>query len=153
MRFFPQFPNGLSKCLTLSYDDSTIHNLQLVEIFNKYNLKATFHINSALLGTPNNITAADVTEKLAAPGHEISCHTANHPFLDHIPPMEAMREVWDDRATLEKLTGLAGTSENKSFPVLFKNGFRHKRFLVEIIKMPVGNHFIKVLILILIIMI
>ena len=105
MRFFPQFPNGLSKCLTLSYDDSTIHNLRLVDIFNKYNLKATFHLNSALLGYPDQITEADVSDKLAAAGHEISCHTATHPFLDRIPPMEAMREVWDDRTTLERLAG------------------------------------------------
>ena len=38
------------KLLTLSYDDGVTQDIRLIELFNKYGLKATFNINSELLG-------------------------------------------------------------------------------------------------------
>ena len=43
--------NGKMKALTFSYDDGTLQDRRLVEIFNKYGLKATFNLNSGLLFT------------------------------------------------------------------------------------------------------
>lgn len=40
------------KRLTFSYDDGVTQDKRLVKIFNRYGLKATFNINSELLGTP-----------------------------------------------------------------------------------------------------
>jgi peptidoglycan/xylan/chitin deacetylase (PgdA/CDA1 family) len=40
------FPGGKQKALTLSYDDGQAQDRRLVALFNKYNLKATFHLNS-----------------------------------------------------------------------------------------------------------
>ena len=42
---FLRFPNGLMKALTLSYDDGTEQDVQLVEIMNRYGLKGTFNLN------------------------------------------------------------------------------------------------------------
>lgn len=42
--------NGKNKALTFSYDDGVTQDIRLVEIFNKYNLKATFNINSGVFG-------------------------------------------------------------------------------------------------------
>ncbi|MBQ4145660.1 MAG: polysaccharide deacetylase, partial [Clostridia bacterium] len=38
------------KILTFSYDDATLQDIRLIELFNKYNMKATFNINSECLG-------------------------------------------------------------------------------------------------------
>ena len=42
--------NGKKKALTFSYDDGVTQDVRLIEIFNKYGLKATFNLNSELLG-------------------------------------------------------------------------------------------------------
>ena len=48
MRF--TYPNGLDKALTFSYDDGRVFDRKLVEIFNRYGVKGTFHLNSGTLG-------------------------------------------------------------------------------------------------------
>ena len=41
-----RFPNFLTRCLTLSYDDGVVEDVKLCEILNKYGIKATFNLNS-----------------------------------------------------------------------------------------------------------
>ena len=41
------------KILTFSYDDGTTQDIRLVELFNKYGMKATFNLNSGKLGCSN----------------------------------------------------------------------------------------------------
>ena len=43
------------KVITFSYDDCTIQDRRLVDLFNKYGVKATFNVNSELLGTKNEL--------------------------------------------------------------------------------------------------
>ena len=50
------FPDGNDKALTFSYDDAQIYDRRLVSIFNKYDLKATFHLNSGTLDQDGFIT-------------------------------------------------------------------------------------------------
>jgi hypothetical protein len=47
------FPKGNKKALTLSYDDGVTQDRRLVQIFNKYNLKGTFNLNSGLQSEEN----------------------------------------------------------------------------------------------------
>lgn len=42
------FPDGKKKALTLSYDDGVEQDRRLVEILNRYGIKATFNINSGV---------------------------------------------------------------------------------------------------------
>lgn len=42
--------NGKKKAITFSFDDGGTQDFRLVQIFNKYGLKATFNLNSGLLG-------------------------------------------------------------------------------------------------------
>lgn len=42
--------NGKKKALTFSYDDGVTQDIRLIELFNKYGMKATFNLNSELLG-------------------------------------------------------------------------------------------------------
>ena len=46
-----RFPGGKRFALTMSYDDGQIHDRRLVEIFNRYGIRGTFHLNSASLPT------------------------------------------------------------------------------------------------------
>ena len=47
--------NGKMKAITLSYDDGVMQDRKLIYIFNRYGLKATFNINSDLLGLENTL--------------------------------------------------------------------------------------------------
>ena len=53
--------NGKMKAVTFSYDDGVTQDRRLIDLFNKYNLKATFNINSELLGTDNHLIICDNT--------------------------------------------------------------------------------------------
>lgn len=86
-----RFPGGKSKALTLSYDDGRIEDRKMVEIINRYGIKATFHINSGLLDKEGFIRSDEVKDLFD--GHEISLHTLNHPFLTNIPTEQIIREV------------------------------------------------------------
>ena len=48
MRRFAMFQNK-HKAITFSFDDAIVDDIRLVEILNKYGLKATFNLNSGHL--------------------------------------------------------------------------------------------------------
>ena len=50
-RIYICFPEGRYKALTLSYDDGKITDRRLTEIFRAADIRATFHLNSAYLGS------------------------------------------------------------------------------------------------------
>ncbi|MBE6617729.1 MAG: polysaccharide deacetylase [Ruminococcaceae bacterium] len=107
--------NGKLKALTFSYDDGVTQDRRLIEIFNKYGLKATFNLNSELLGQPNSLIRdgvqidhtknkpEDVRHIYA--GHEVAAHTLTHPFLPELDDAEVIRQVEEDRLKLSELVG------------------------------------------------
>jgi hypothetical protein len=97
------FPGGRCKALTLSYDDGVVHDRRLVEIFNRYGLKGTFHLNSGFLGREGKISPEEVSALFH--GHEISAHTVTHPFLEQTPRQQFAQQILDDRRNLEALAG------------------------------------------------
>lgn len=108
--------NGKTKAVTFSYDDCTTQDIRLVELFNKYGLKATFNVNSELLGEKNELVRKGVRvrhDKLAAEdikgiyeGHEVAVHTLTHPYLQSIDDDdEVVRQIEEDRKNLEALVG------------------------------------------------
>ena len=106
---------GKMKALTFSYDDGTTQDKRLVELFNKYNVKATFHINSGLLGNPGELLREGVhvrhdkvqKEEVRAlyAGHEIAAHTLTHPNLINLDDAAVVKEVEQDRLALSELAG------------------------------------------------
>ena len=42
--------HGKMKAVTFSYDDAVTQDQRLISIFNRYDLKCTFNLNSGLLG-------------------------------------------------------------------------------------------------------
>ena len=108
--------NGKKKAVTFSYDDGVTQDIRLVEIFSKYNLKATFNLNSELLGKEGSlirnggvrvahtkISAQDV--RSVYDGHEVAAHTLTHPALCTLSDEEVIREVEEDRLALSALCG------------------------------------------------
>ncbi len=107
--------DGLNKAVTFSYDDGVTQDRRLIELFNKYGLKATFNINSELLGTRNVLTygGKSVQHNKVMPseiaslykGHEVAVHTLTHPMLPSLTEEEIIRQVEKDRENLSELAG------------------------------------------------
>lgn len=72
-------------------------------MFEKYRLKGTFHLNSGRLGKEPFVASEEIAQLYA--GQEIACHGMEHKFLDRISKAELLREILEDRRTLEKLSG------------------------------------------------
>lgn len=110
------FPNGLKRAFTLSYDDGQIYDRRLVDMLDRYGLKATFHLNSSNLGIDNEVDhflKPDEIEDLFD-GHEIACHGITHPYFTQLPKGELVKEILEDRRTLESLS--SGIVRGMSYP-------------------------------------
>lgn len=101
------YPQGKKKALTFSYDDNQIFDKRLVEIFNRYGLKGTFHINSGRLNVEEGGNVFIKSEELKAlyAGQEVACHGVEHKNLTYISDEQIVLEVQEDRKALEAITG------------------------------------------------
>ena len=135
---FMLFKDGKTKALTFSYDDGPKEDRALVALFNKYNLKGTFNLNSQFLidRATNGDPAINYTEvPTLYEGHEVALHALNHPFLESLPVDSMMYEIVMDRANLEKFTGKIirgmaypfGTYNDNVVRVLTDAGIRYSR--------------------------
>ena len=103
MSFELRFPQWKELAVTFSYDDGQIYDRRLVELFNRYCLKATFHLNSGILDSEGFVTKKELSTLYE--GHEIACHGVYHEFPTHLTREQLIREFWQDRLTLEECTG------------------------------------------------
>lgn len=113
------FPGGLRKALLMSFDDGCIQDRRLAAVFNRYGIRGTFHLNSGKLGRVESwnriysyVTPDEVKDLYA--GHEVACHTVNHPYLTRLTPEEVRLEIEQDKTALESLCGRA--VRGMSFP-------------------------------------
>ena len=97
------YPGGLAKAITFSYDDGQVFDRRLIEIFNQAGFKGTFHLNSGNLDKDGYVQKAELPTLYAE--HEIACHGVTHRHPRQMNQTEWLREVWQDRLTLEELTG------------------------------------------------
>lgn len=108
--------NGRMKAVTFSYDDGVLQDERLIALFNKYGVKATFNLNSGLLGLQGELIREGVRvdhtkvkpEDVARvyKGHEVAAHTLTHPLLPSIESEdEIARQVESDRLELSRLVG------------------------------------------------
>lgn len=100
---FDVFKYGKRNALTLSYDDAPACDIKLIEIFNKYGIKSTFHINSGLLDDDTGWHVAKKDIKEVYKGHEISAHGLCHRPLTQLPSQNIIPEIIDNRRELECL--------------------------------------------------
>jgi peptidoglycan/xylan/chitin deacetylase (PgdA/CDA1 family) len=107
------FPNGTMKALTLSYDDGVEQDRKLVEILNRYGIKAAFNLNSGIQTGANGWQNKDVQirrmniKELPAlyEGHEIAVHSLTHPHLENLDGETIRNELEQDKLNLERIFG------------------------------------------------
>jgi peptidoglycan/xylan/chitin deacetylase (PgdA/CDA1 family) len=96
--------NKYKKAITLSYDDGIKQDIRLVQLLNKYQLKATFNINTGLSDPSfdffidghriEHLSFEDMIPLYQ--GHEVAVHTVTHPFLTNLSDREINNEIVDD---------------------------------------------------------
>ena len=106
---------GKRKALTFSYDDGTIYDKKLVSLLKKYDMKATFNLNSGLLGQKEhrmiNGINTDFSQiepwevKTVYADQEVASHTVNHSSIVGLSQNMGAAEVLKNKQKLEELTG------------------------------------------------
>lgn len=101
-----RFPGFRRHALTFSYDDGTVFDKRLVEIFDKYGVKGTFNLNTGNMGEGRRLTAEECHELFANSPHEVAVHGVKHLSLAEVSPAEATGDVLLDRLELERQYGV-----------------------------------------------
>lgn len=122
-----------NKCVTFSFDDGSLEDIRLSELFKKYNVKCTFNISDALL----KIKGKDFEECYS--GHEIACHGAEHKKLTEISDSEIINEIKVNKDNLENLvqynvSGYAyagGYHNDHAIEILKKCGIAYARTTIN----------------------
>ena len=98
---FNRYKDGKKFIVTFSYDDGAVEDKRLIDLFNRYGVKGSFHLNSKKY---KNLSGEQLSEiKKMYEGHEISCHTYNHCWPTRVPKTTLVNEVIDDRRKLEDI--------------------------------------------------
>lgn len=105
---------GRKKAFTASYDDGITQDFRLIELFKKYDIKATFNLNSGLFGETRSFDAGIPTTVVHVSkedvrdlydGFEVAVHTRTHPILTIMPENLIVQEIVEDKKCLEELVG------------------------------------------------
>ena len=104
MRYrFLRFPGGLSKAVTLSYDDGCKDDIRFSGTICAHGLKCTFNINSGFIAEKEgdwHLTREQIKKYLIDTGNEIAVHGKNHRALGKVTPVDGIRDVLDCRTEL-----------------------------------------------------
>ncbi len=131
------------KAVTFSYDDGVTQDCQLVEIFNRYGMKATFNLNTGIQtekscfeieGKPvRRMNQEEIGELYR--GHEIAVHGLTHASPLGLTGKELDREYGEDIANITRIYGTKpvgmayayGDYEEETVRWLQKHGIRYGR--------------------------
>lgn len=132
-----RFPGGKAKAVTLSYDDGCRQDLRFVELLDKYGLKCTFNHNKDGIHNRKDLTVEELEEHFLKNGHEIAVHGAHHRAEGILRPIEGIRDVLDNRISLEKKLGriIRGMAYPNTGITYFTNGADYKsikQYLTEL---------------------
>jgi peptidoglycan/xylan/chitin deacetylase (PgdA/CDA1 family) len=86
--------------VVLGFDDSSADQLQVAQLLESHTIRATFYVNSSLLGSSSYYMTWDHVQILAAAGNEIAGHTLTHRDLTTLEPDQQRHEICDDRESL-----------------------------------------------------
>jgi peptidoglycan/xylan/chitin deacetylase (PgdA/CDA1 family) len=84
--------------VTLEFDDGNTQ-APVRDLLDRHGFRATFFINSGMLGRPGMFRWRDLTA-LASDGHEIAGHTRTHADLSKLTVADQRRQICDDRKAL-----------------------------------------------------
>lgn len=107
---YMKLKGGRSKALTFSYDDGAHADRRIMDILDRYGMRATFHNNSAspevLAGLhPELLTLSEMKAVYAGRVHEVCMHGRTHPFLNRLHSVEIVDELLSDRRSIEGALG------------------------------------------------
>lgn len=104
-----KFKNGVSKALTLSYDDGATVDERFIRIMQKNGLKGTFNLNSSMFFCDGDSNEQKRVERLKQlyieSDSEVACHGVSHPKLEQLTLPKMIHEILDDRENLEREFG------------------------------------------------
>ncbi len=120
------------KIITFSYDDSMQEDIELVKLFDKYNLVGTFNINTGLY---DGSRISYELQKEIYKNHEVCVHTLSHPHLEELSVKEMRKELLEDKENIQKMfnrdcIGMAypfGTYNEKVISTAREIGIKHAR--------------------------
>ena len=108
---YMRFPEGRAKALTLSYDDGVEQDVRLISILDKNGIRCTFNLNGGLFAPEGTVypdgpihrrmTLRRCAEAYADTGHEVALHGFAHAHMEQLQPLEALRDILQDRQELE----------------------------------------------------
>ena len=105
------FPTFKKKAIIFSYDDGCEDDIRLVNLFNQYDIKGNFNLNSKLMEeefvwyheTGYKVKRLSLEEaKYLYNGHEIASHSLTHPQMEYMSDEEIFYEINEDVKRLEK---------------------------------------------------
>ncbi len=112
---YPRFPGGLSRTLTMSYDDGVETDRRLIDLMKKHGLKGTFNINAGAFAPEGTVYPAGTVHRRMSKsdclalyrdsGMEVALHGYRHAWLTYLPKTEMLEEIARDRRELETLFG------------------------------------------------
>ncbi|MEI6288569.1 MAG: polysaccharide deacetylase family protein [bacterium] len=111
--------SGKSIVLTFDdgYDDFYTNAYPLLK---KYQLKGVLYVITDFVGQPGYITASQAKEMAESGVVEIASHTLNHPDMKQLNSKDALKQLVESKANLEKIIG------QKVYDFAFPYGFfRH----------------------------
>lgn len=112
VKFKKYYPGFKLKALTFSLDDGTVQDIEMLNIFNTLNLKATFNINSKLMNHNGNYLIDNwllnykIHEKdinIIYKGHEIAGHSSTHSDFKDCSEANLVEEIDNDIEYLSNL--------------------------------------------------
>lgn len=106
------YPGFKKKAVTFSFDDGTFQDMEMVNMLNHLNMKATFNLNSKLMYENSAFTMDNwiknyrINKKQVTTiykGHEIASHTSTHTDFKNLSDELLISEIDDDIKNLKKI--------------------------------------------------
>lgn len=97
------------KYFVFSLDDGTIYDEKVIKIFDKYQIHATFNLNSGLDDFVWYLNDFPIRRLVLKDHidlykrHEVASHTLTHPYLSSLDEKEIIRQVNEDISNLENI--------------------------------------------------
>lgn len=151
------YPNNKLKAITFSFDDATQQDIRLINLFNKYNLKCTFNVNSGIQTHTyryiyNNVEIYRLEkEELinAYKNHEVASHSLTHPHFFDLNHQQIEKEIKEDIINLnswftnQKVIGFAypyGQVNDEIINILKENNIKWARNAGHSNSFDIGNN-------------
>ena len=148
---FMRFPGDKELAFTLSYDDGVPADKRLVELFNRYGLKATFNLNGAEKDKVARFPIEEAKELYLPNGHEVAVHGACHYSLGEVPDGMVLQDILDNRRALENTFGVIvkgmayanGSVNDKVVELLKACGIDYARTVVSTEKFEIPTDWLR----------